>query len=42
MPLKRLGCERVQGFLLGRPLLGGELTQLLRGLDENAGARRFC
>lgn len=40
--LKRLGCERAQGFLLGRPLLGGELAQLLRGLDEKAGARRFC
>ncbi|MFS2125138.1 EAL domain-containing protein [Pseudomonas sp. Pseusp97] len=39
--LKRLGCEHVQGFYFSRPLLGSQLTHLLRGLGK-ASMRRFC
>lgn len=41
MHLQRLRCERAQGFYLGQPMLGSELTHLLRRLGSKTGVQRF-
>ncbi len=33
--LTALGCERIQGFLLARPLTAGDLARLLRSGDQS-------
>ena len=34
--LRALGCERIQGFLLARPLAPERLTELLLGVGATA------